>query len=221
MIDKSSKEYKAAYKKAWILKNKEHVLLYQKRWIENNKQHLIDYEKEYYAKNRERILASTKKYYASPKGKQYLKEYALKNKDKQKARSDRYRFSSKGQAAYARLAVAPNRKDTHKKYRSSMKGKTTHAKYIQENQYKLNVFSAKRRVIKKQAIPLWANHKYIELWYKFAKIEEKRTGKKVHVDHIVPLKSALVCGLHTEDNMQLLFAKANLVKKNCHWPNMP
>ena len=71
-----------------------------------------------------------------------------------------------------------------------------------------------RHILKTQAIPKWSNQKYIKLWYQLAIIEEERTGRKVHVDHIVPLKGKLVCGLHCEDNMQLLFAEDNISKGN-------
>ena len=73
---------------------------------------------------------------------------------------------------------------------------------------------AKRRATKLKATPAWANEGYIKLFYEGAKLEEKRTGRKVHVDHIVPLKGNLVCGLHCEDNMQLLFARDNMSKGN-------
>jgi hypothetical protein len=62
--------------------------------------------------------------------------------------------------------------------------------------------------------PSWANFKYMNLFYKLAKIEQVRTGKAVHVDHIIPIISDVVCGLHCEDNMQLLFAEYNLKKSN-------
>lgn len=84
-----------------------------------------------------------------------------------------------------------------------------------------NVRSAKRNAAKLNATPSWANDKYITLWYKLAGIEETRTGQKCHIDHIVPLQSKLVCGLHCEDNMQILFGRENVSKSNRHWPNMP
>lgn len=66
-----------------------------------------------------------------------------------------------------------------------------------------------------QATPKWANKKAIrQLYLQAAKWNAKNPGNKVHVDHIIPLKSDYVCGLHCENNLQIIPAVSNISKKN-------
>lgn len=80
---------------------------------------------------------------------------------------------------------------------------------------------ASRRAREKRATPVWANHFFIEEAYDLAQLRTKATGFKWHVDHIVPLISKRVCGLHVENNLQVIPATTNASKGNRHWPDMP
>lgn len=57
--------------------------------------------------------------------------------------------------------------------------------------------------------------------YELAVIRTSMTGILHEVDHIVPLTSAVVCGLHNEHNLRVLSASMNRSKGNRYWPDMP
>lgn len=71
-----------------------------------------------------------------------------------------------------------------------------------------------RRTIFK-GTPKWGQRDMIRIVYKKA----KELG--FEVDHIVPIKHPLVCGLHVWHNLQLLSRADNRRKKNRTWPHMP
>ena len=85
--------------------------------------------------------------------------------------------------------------------------KTRTLAYIQ--QYVLN--KQKRTA---QATPKWANRKLIKNIYDECRRITKETGIIHEVDHIIPLTSKLVCGLHVENNLQILTKEANRAKYN-------
>jgi hypothetical protein len=91
-------------------------------------------------------------------------------------------------------------------------------RWAKENPARVNATVRKRQVAKLQAIPLWAELKKIEAIYAEARRLTEETGIKHHVDHIYPLVSKVMCGLHCETNLQILTAAENCSKSNRHWP---
>ena len=116
-------------------------------------------------------------------------------------------------------------KDTYHKQRSEYKAarcaymkqhreanldlyKERNLEYYKKNKYKFYANNARRRALIKQATPLWANRDKILAIYKEAEL------LGYHVDHVIPLRGKLVCGLHVEDNLQILSPTLNLIKGN-------
>ena len=81
-------------------------------------------------------------------------------------------------------------------------------------------YCGKRRAVKKQATPTWADLEKIARIYELAAVLNA-DGCAFEVDHVVPLNSPLVCGLHVEHNLQLLPQLDNRSKGNKSWPDMP
>ena len=95
------------------------------------------------------------------------------------------------------------------------------AAYKRQNPDKSAASTARRRAAKARATPLWANIEAINAIYNKTQSCTEMTGIPCHVDHIVPLRSKIVCGLHCEDNLQILPGADNTSKGNRHWPDMP
>lgn len=90
-----------------------------------------------------------------------------------------------------------------------------------ENKEAFAAREAARRSIQKSATPAWADWGAIEAFYVDASRLTEATGVLHHVDHIVPLKSKIVCGLHVPWNLRVVTAFENQSKNNRHWPDMP
>lgn len=96
-----------------------------------------------------------------------------------------------------------------------------HERYHERKPHLRSAFNAKYKAAKLQATPVWANFKAIEEFYAAADFLSMVTGEWYEVDHIVPIRSKLVCGLHCEANLQILTLEANRSKSNRFWPDMP
>ena len=70
-----------------------------------------------------------------------------------------------------------------------------------------NFLAAKRRAMKFKATPNWANLDKIKEIY-------LNCPKGFHVDHIIPLQSKKVCGLHVHNNLRIITAHQNQLKSN-------
>ena len=71
-----------------------------------------------------------------------------------------------------------------------------------------------------QAWPDWADDEKMDLVYEERDRLSLMTGKPYHVDHMVPICSPYVCGLHNEFNLEPMLEKENMQKSNKVWPDM-
>lgn len=86
--------------------------------------------------------------------------------------------------------------------------------WAKANPDKINALIAKRNAIKKNALAPWADLTAIRAIYAEATRLTKETGIRHEVDHIYPLQGETCCGLHVENNLQILTKTENIRKKN-------
>jgi hypothetical protein len=94
------------------------------------------------------------------------------------------------------------------------------SKYAKSHKGVVNTNTYRYRAKKLRAQPVWAKQDHIRGMYELCALF-RSAGLDLHVDHIVPLQSKYVCGLHVENNLQLLHSTENVVKNNRTWPDMP
>lgn len=139
-------------------------------------------------------------------------KWNAENPEKAKARELRYRESHRKEIA-ARTA---------KWYSLNKKRNNENTlNWYKEHKHRGAEKRAKYRATQAMATPTWANSFFIREAYHLAQLRTKIFGFKWSVDHIIPLKSKIVCGLHVENNLQVIPAIKNSVKGNRTWPDMP
>ena len=123
----------------------------------------------------------------------YVSEYSKKNRAVL-----RERYRSKNTERKRKWREDPVNREKHNK---------SSREWLKRNRQYSNAKGAKKRAAKLQATPAWANLKKIQEIY-------LNCPPGHHVDHYFPLQSPIMCGLHTELNLQYLPAKENIRKKN-------
>ncbi len=82
-------------------------------------------------------------------------------------------------------------------------------------------YNSVKRSKLRQATPAWCELFIVSEAYRLARLRSQITGIKWSVDHIVPIVSDIVCGLHVHTNIRVVPAVVNSSKGNRWWPDMP
>lgn len=161
------------------------------------------YNAAYYAKNRVKRDA-------------YRKDWALKNPEKDRLYKDKW---SSENPSYVKPKKAGADAAYYQENKATIKARVR--KWVSEHLAQYNAKQTARRALKLAAVPKWATKDSIQAFYEKAQALSRETGVVHHVDHIVPLQSKIVCGLHCADNLQVLIGSENCRKSNRSWPGMP
>jgi len=87
-------------------------------------------------------------------------------------------------------------------------------RWREANRERVAGYTRERRKMVNMATPKWADKAAIENIYQKARDLTSETGIPHCVDHIVPIKSRKVCGLHCEENLQIITISENSSKSN-------
>lgn len=193
---------------------------------ESRKKQMREASARWRAKNRAKIAALNRTFYA-------------RNREGEKQRAQDWRARNKQRAADVTRAWRENNKERFKEIKRAWRAAnaerakaTRQRNYLQArvrelelarlwkraNPAKCLALAAKRKAAKLRAIPAWTNLDEIEKFYERARNLSAETGIPHHVDHIYPLQSKIMCGLHVETNLQILTAAENQSKSNRKWP---
>lgn len=139
--------------------------------------------------------------WCKPCSNEYRRKWYELNKDHVHKRDSKYRANNKEMFSNA----------TRKWQKENVERiKIMRKQWELKNKGKIAFYTRSRKSAKIQRTPKWSNQKLIQKIYDFSAY----LGSEFHVDHIVPLKGKMVCGLHTECNLQVIQAKENLKKHN-------
>lgn len=137
-----------------------------------------------------------------------IKKWSINNKEKVNTATQNWRINNPTKA-----------KEVYAKYYSVSKSKLLAYNKIwrQLNKAKIQIYNVKRRHGIQQATPPWINkddiNSIVDVYKKSVQLTMV-TGVLHHVDHIIPISSKIVCGLHVPWNLQAIPATDNLQKNN-------
>ncbi len=138
-----------------------------------------------------------------------------KTREYERLRSKRRRAENGGKLNELARARHAERMATDPAYKATKAANAL--RWQKNNPIKVLANVVRRDAEKIQATPAWASQFAINEYYEIA-AAMRMHGIECEVDHIVPLRSPRVCGLHVGVNLQVLSPYENKSKGNRHWP---
>ena len=137
---------------------------------------------------------------------EYMRLYSATHREK---------FREYNRKAYAKNVGVERAAKAAWKRNNAEKNRAINRAWNQANKPLRASYAAAYRAKVLLATPRWAEYDAMSIVY------SKAAELGLHVDHVVPLKSDVVCGLHVHANLQLLDKSLNSSKNNRSWPDMP
>lgn len=169
-----------------------------------------DLRKAEHARKRERLGHMTMSEYTAKRNENtksradICRDSNAKHKSRVEAYRKEYQKANKDRIFAARAARLTERREVKRLWRKNNLGLVL-------------ADSANRRAAKLQRTPAWLTEfdlLKIKCLYQLAAMRNRESGYDWHVDHIIPLQGANVCGLHVPSNLRVIPAIDNMRKSN-------
>jgi hypothetical protein len=196
-LKSSCKLCDSVYRKAHYLANRDHTLAVNKKWANKNPDNVRERSARWYRENTERHHELMAASYQRHRDERILRNRAW------------YRRNAKRRAVVIKAWQK----------RNAERLKAASVRYRQNHPDRTSAANALCRQYRGRAAPHWLTKQQkaeMRGTYRKAQHLTKETGVPHHVDHIVPIRGKIVCGLHVPWNLQILTAFENQSKSNSH-----
>ena len=183
---------------------------YLTEWRARNLERKRQMDRDYAAANRDRARRKTREWAAAnPERKRASdKAYYDLNRDKLAGRSVTYRAENRDKIQTRKEAYQAENRERIRQMRKEWRA---------NNKAKVLANVPMRKMRQRHATPPWLTKEHklqMRRAYETAQVFGEALGEPFHVDHIVPISSPVVCGLHVPWTLQILRAVENIEKSN-------